>query len=573
MDRNSFIGLLLIFVIVTVWFSEPYQRIMYGDEAYEQMLKQDSTAQNLTSDSLNSSKAVSQNPLQNSVPSFVGEEITSPDSAEQTFLLSTPLYKIELSNIAGGTVKNFRLINFKRSIDPNAKPVNLINKKLSYFDNLNFILRTNSGQEVNLKRYAFMPELSYDEKTIGGEDSIKIVYTASIPELGTTVSKVLTFYADKYDFGITLKASDNVFKSYDVVWKSGIANTEPNFDENMAFNYVYHSNVEETDYETVDDGEVLNESFSGALTWGAVRSKFFALAVAPIGSNFNNLQLSGYTKDVGEQVHQKIYGIKGTGEFSGKANFLVYFGPLKLDILESYELGFENLMDLGWWIVKPVTLFLLWFFTFLHGFIPNYGIMILVFAVLIKLVLYPLTHKSFESMEKMSRLQPEIQKLKEKYPDDQGKQSQETFKLYQKHGANPLGSCLPTVLQFPILIALYNVFRSTIDLRGEPFFGWITDLSQPDTIFQLPFIIPFYGDGVNVLPILMAATMFLQSSMTVVDPKQKAMIYVMPVFMLVIFNNFPSGLTWYYFLFNILSIAQQYWIKKNKPKAEVVVEK
>ncbi len=573
MDRNSFIGLLLIFVIVTVWFSEPYQRVMYGDEAYEEMLRQDSTAQNAVSDSLSSTTETVTKTQSSSVPAFIGEEMTSPDSAEQTFLLSTPLYKIELSNIAGGTVKNFRLFNFKRSIDPNAKPVNLINKKLSYFDNLNFILKTKSGQAVDLKSYAFTPELSYDEKTIGGEDSIKIVYTALIPELETKVSKVLTFYANKYDFGITLKASDSVFNSYDIVWKSGIANTEPNFDENMAFNFVYHSNAEESDHETVSDDEILNENYAGEITWGAIRSKFFALVLSPIGSNFDNLLTTGYTKDVGEKVHQKIYGLKGTGEFSGKADFMIYFGPIKLEILESYEIGLENLMDLGWWIVKPVTLFLLWFFTFLHGYISNYGIVILVFATLIKLVLYPLTHKSFESMEKMSRLQPEIQKLKEKYPDDQAKQSQETFKLYQKHGANPLGSCLPTVLQFPILIALYNVFRSTIDLRGEPFFGWITDLSQPDTIYQLPFIIPFYGDGVNILPILMAATMFLQSSMTVVDPKQKAMIYVMPVFMLVIFNNFPSGLTWYYFLFNILSIAQQYWIKRNKPKAEAVVVK
>lgn len=571
MDRNSFIGLLLIFVIVTVWFSEPYQRIMYGDETYEKMLKQDSTAQNTVSDS--SALQTANKTKTTSVPAFVSDEETSPDSAEQTFLLSTPLYKAELSNIAGGTVKNFRLINFKRSIELNAKPVNLINQKLSYYDNLNFILKTKSGQEIDLKRYAFTPELSYNEKTIDGEDSIKIAYTALIPELETTVSKVLTFYANKYDFGITLKASQSIFSSYEIVWKSGIANTEPNFDENMAFNFVYHSNIEETDHETVSDGETLNESFAGEMVWGAIRSKFFALVVSPIGSNFDNLNLSGYTKDVGEKVHQKIYGLNGTGEFSGKADFMVYLGPIKLEIIESYGIGLENLMDLGWWIVKPVTLFLLWFFTFLHGFIPNYGIMILVFAVLIKLLLYPLTHKSFESMEKMSRLQPEIQKLKEKYPDDQAKQSQETFKLYQKHGANPLGSCLPTLLQFPILIALYNVFRSTIDLRGEPFFSWITDLSQPDTVFQLPFVVPFYGDGVNILPILMAVTMFLQSSMTVVDPKQKAMVYVMPVFMLVIFNNFPSGLTWYYFLFNILSIAQQYWIKKNKPKTEAVVVK
>jgi YidC/Oxa1 family membrane protein insertase len=167
---------------------------------------------------------------------------------------------------------------------------------------------------------------------------------------------------------------------------------------------------------------------------------------------------------------------------------------------------------------------------------------IIIFSILIKIILHPLTKKSYQSMSEMQYVQPEMTQLREKYKNDPQRLNKEMMKLYKEHGINPLGGCLPTLLQMPLLFALFNVFRSTIQLRGEPFILWMTDLSLPDTLFTLNFSIPFLGNSVHVLPFLMGATMIWQSKMTMTDPKQKAMIYLMPVFMIFIFYSLPSGL-------------------------------
>lgn len=174
----------------------------------------------------------------------------------------------------------------------------------------------------------------------------------------------------------------------------------------------------------------------------------------------------------------------------------------------------------------------------------------------------------------MQVIQPIMAEIKEKYKGDPQRMNKEMMGLYKEHGVNPFGGCVPMLLQMPLLIALFIVFRSTIQLRGEAFIpGWITDLSQADTIFTLPFSLPMYGNEFNILPILMALTMIFQSKMTMQDPKQKAMVYMMPVFMLLIFNRFPSGLNLYYTMFNLLTIIQQKFINKSIDPAKVPVTK
>jgi YidC/Oxa1 family membrane protein insertase len=246
-------------------------------------------------------------------------------------------------------------------------------------------------------------------------------------------------------------------------------------------------------------------------------------------------------------------------------------GPLDHSILSDYNNGLDQLvMNHGWYerTFRPISLFILKVFKFFQLFIPNYGLVIILFSILVKIVVYPLTKKSYKSMKEMSRVQPLLAELKEKYKSDPQRMNKETMKLYKEHGINPMGGCLPMLLQLPLLAALFIVFRSTIQLRGASFIpGWIDDLSRADTIFTLPFSLPMYGDQFNILPILMAGTMIFQSKMTMQDPKQKAMVYLMPVFMLLIFNQFPSGLNLYYTLFNLWTIIQQKITDGNgKPK-------
>ncbi len=227
----------------------------------------------------------------------------------------------------------------------------------------------------------------------------------------------------------------------------------------------------------------------------------------------------------------------------------------------------EALVDFGGFfglkfIVRPMAEYvLLPLFNFLHLFIPNYGFVIVVFSIIIKIVVYPLTKKSYQSMKKMSLLQPKIAEIKEKHKDDQQKISKETMKLYQTYGINPAGGCLPMLLQMPIFVALWGMFQTALELRQQPFIWWIKDLSQPDIIYDLGFKLPMVGiQEISGLAILMGVTTFIQQKMTMKDPKQQALVYIMPVFLTILFMTFPSGLNLYYFLFNLLSIAQQQYM-------------
>ena len=195
----------------------------------------------------------------------------------------------------------------------------------------------------------------------------------------------------------------------------------------------------------------------------------------------------------------------------------------------------------------------------------NYGLVLLLFALLIRLITGPLTKKSYESTQKMQKIQPKIKKIQAKFKNDPQGLNRETMSMYKKHGVNPLGGCLPMLLQMPLLMALFIVFRTTIEFRGQPFILWINDLSKPDIVFSLPFTIPVYGDGVAVLPLLMGVTLFLTMRMSsaTMEKSQKPVMYFMNGFFILLFNSFPSGLNLYYTAYNLMSFLQQRGIKNK----------
>ena len=202
----------------------------------------------------------------------------------------------------------------------------------------------------------------------------------------------------------------------------------------------------------------------------------------------------------------------------------------------------------------------------MHKVIPNYGVVLIIFSILIKIIVYPLTRKSYQSMRAMSSLQPKLKALKEKHAKDPQKLNKATMALYKEEGVNPMGGCLPMLIQMPLLFALFRVFRSTIELRGEPFMLWITDLSAPDTLFEIG------GFPINILPLLMGISMLLQQRMTPTTGQagqQKQMMYFMNIFFIFIFYKFPSGLNLYYTLFNVLTILQQKYLT---PQQQPVVQ-
>jgi YidC/Oxa1 family membrane protein insertase len=361
--------------------------------------------------------------------------------------------------------------------------------------------------------------------------------------------------------------------AYDIVWQNGIRFVEQNIvDEANFSNASVYYGEEQVILDASDIGETVEEDFTGRVDWLGIRNKYFAVIIAPQDpSGVEGAYIKGERKPAGKTGIIETYSgrfivpFKNTN-FESK-NFNLYIGPVEYGILKDYGNNFEAIVDFGSFfglkfIVRPVAEFvLLPLFNFLHGFIPNYGIVIIVFSIIIKIVIYPLTKQSMYSMKKMQLLQPKINEIKEKLKDDPQKMNKETMKLYSTYGVNPAGGCFPLLLQMPIFIALWGLFQVAIDLRQQHFFGWITDLSRPDVIAKLPFTLPLFGlNQISGLALLMGITTFVQQKMSIKDPKQAALVYIMPVMLTILFMSFPSGLNLYYFMFNVLSIGQQYYI-------------
>jgi YidC/Oxa1 family membrane protein insertase len=255
----------------------------------------------------------------------------------------------------------------------------------------------------------------------------------------------------------------------------------------------------------------------------------------------------------------------------------VYLGPIDYKGLKALDVGLESNVEMGWSLLRPVSWVVLWSLTWTYKFIPNYGLVIIIISVLTKVLFFRLTHKSFKSMKDLQALQPRIQAIKEKHGDDKQKVSQETMKMYKEAGVNPLGGCLPMLLQMPVFIALFQVLRNTIELRQAPFVGWINDLAQQDVLFTLPATLPLIGNAFSLLPLLMGASMFIQTkiggSLTGTPGAQttpKGFNTMLPIVFTFLFYKMPSGLVIYWIINTVLSVAQQYYIHREptEPKED-----
>ena len=323
-----------------------------------------------------------------------------------------------------------------------------------------------------------------------------------------------------------------------------------------------------------------SKSISTSVNWVAFKQQFFSSAfIAP--QNVTNANLAFDTAAPGSEL-LKSFSAQMTVPYTVQTegyDFAFYFGPNKYAILKKVaaadgeELHMERLIPLGWgifgwvnrWCVIPV-------FDFLRNYIASFGIIILILVILVKLVISPLTYKSYVSMAKMRLIKPQVDELNKKYPkkEDAMKKQQATMELYKKAGINPMGGCIPMLIQLPILIAMFRFFPASIELREQPFL-WADDLSSYDSIVNLPFSIPFYGDHVSLFALLMAVSLFGYSyfnyQQTASSQPQMAgmkfmMVYMMPIMMLLWFNSYSSGLCYYYLLSNLFTIGQTLLIRR-----------
>ena len=460
--------------------------------------------------------------------------------------VSTNLYDLTISNKNGGAFTNFNLYKYQ---DHNDNLVNLIDNDNSNNMVIGFV--SIDGDKIFLDKNWSLVDNINSLSVERGQKSLTFKTNFS----NQTITKKYTFYADTYNIDVDVEfESPSQFISrnqYTLNWNGGMPATEKDLSNDYLFFEGYASLGGERMGSKPKKGKSTVENQNGSTLWSAIKTKYFISAIIP--------SEPGIGAQVQSELNNEkpIYNTEITQSSNSNNRFTVYLGPLDYDRLSDFNVGLEENVDLGWALFRPIGQVISWLLTKMYAIIPNYGLVVVVFAFLIKLLLNPLTVKTFESTRKMQALAPEIQKLKEKYKNDPQKMSRAQMELYKNSGANPLGGCLPMLIQMPILVSVFSIFRSKIEFRGAPFFGWISDLSVPDTLISIGSF------PINILPVLMGSTMFIQQKMMSApnaDTQQKTMMYVMNVFFLFLFYRFPSGLNLYYFVFNLLTILQQKYL-------------
>ncbi len=565
-DKKTIFAFILIGLILVVVNTDFYQRMVYGDRPKSSPPAPAQTSPEKTQDAARSapsgeSAAFSQDAEARTQPTG-GDSLYLDTTPEKEIVVETPLYRGVFST-RGGDIKEWTIKGFVTS---HKEPLTLIKDGVS---NLSVALPTEADTlYTGAMNFACADSLIQ----LAAGQTRNLVFEREVAP-GKFLRKTFQLSGDAHTLGLKLEIEnardliDGYY--YTLAWHSGLASTERNVRDEMSDTKAYYYiNGEVFDFDVKDNSADSKAEQERDIVWAAIRTKYFALALIPRTAPARGALFSGSTAFLpGTDTRLKSYAMELQMPVARQGNtvqeFDLYLGPLALDKVKALGVNLEAIMNWGWAPVKPFSRLVLWALVWLHQFVSNYGVVIIIFSILVKIILHPLTKKSYESMKQMQVLQPKMTELREKYGKDPQKMNTEMMKLYQEYGVNPLGGCLPMLLQMPLLYALFIVFRSTIEFRQAPFFGWISDLSAPDSIFMLPFSIPLFGNSVNVLPLIMGVTMFIQQKMSVTDPKQKAMVYMMPVLFTMMFNSFPSGLNLYYTLFNVFSIAQQKYISKT----------
>ena len=455
-----------------------------------------------------------------------------------------------------GSIRSFALKQYRESISKDA-PL----KELIAAENVSGTILSDfsSGSEGRFEHPLFTAN-SYESMQIN-DGSQSLIFTSN-PVQGLVFEKKFTFDSDKYLIGMELiiKNVSDVPVSGELaisLARSYLTTSQYGFEGPSGW---INKKLEQVEIKDIKESEAI----SGDIQWVGLEDRYFISSViskTPVPSSMKT-EMTRHDI-VYNRLIQAVEEIPAGGR--QQYSYFVFMGPKSTQLLSKVGYDLKNAIDFGWFdiIAKPC----LWLMNWLYGFIPNYGIAIIILTLITKVILWPLGTKSYRSMNDMKRLQPLMAEIREKHKNDRPRMNQEIMLLYRTYKVNPVGGCLPMVFQIPVFFALYRMLYSAIELRHAPFFGWITDLSAPDRLFNFGFSIPFMEPpyGIPVLTIVMGATMFLQQKMSPApgDPAQAKMMMFMPIVFTFIFINFSSGLVLYWLVNNIFSISQQFYISKK----------
>lgn len=601
MNRNTVIGLLLIGAIFIIWSvmmspSEEERRQMAEDRRIQDSIrlatekkidslaeiKAQKKAEELIRDKASEKTEQNESPVSKRKKTKYGDFGNAATAEDQIYYLETDLLKIQLSNRGG----KIRSVELKDYLTYDTLPLILFNSDSSVFG-FDFVNenRTINTNDLCFKAYFNGKEWSPgDTLQINGSDNQAVTFRL-FPDNGTAYHEnqymeyIYNFRGDNYmlDFSVNLTGLQDIinplYRALDLNWEVNLRQQEKSVDRFNAPTVYFCHLKDDVDYlsETSDD----EENVQTTLKWVSFKQHFFASTLIA-KDGFVDADMKVFTE---ENPRNPRYlktmaarlGLPFERGLDQSYQLSFYFGPLKYKTLRKYKLDLEQQIPLGWsfrplaWInqyaVIPV-------FDFLGRFGWNYGIIILVLTIMLKMVLFPIAMKTYKSSAKMRVLKPDIEEINKKFPkrEDGMKKQQATMALYKKAGVNPLAGCVPMLLQMPILIAMFRFFPSSIELRQKSFL-WATDLSSYDSIWTFPdgFSIPFYGDHVSLFTLLMTVSTIIYTRLNnqmmssgQQMPGMKWMMYLMPVMFLGIFNNYASALSYYYFLANIITFAQMY---------------
>jgi len=477
------------------------------------------------------------------------------DAPSREITVKTPNYIVRVST-KGAHFTSYVLKNFRESVETDAP-----NKELIAQDQQNGGVRTSLAGNSVVGFDGAVFSVGRIEDEISVSDSKESLSFNWVADDGTTVSKIYTFDPHSYliDLKVVIKnASERLLSD------SLVLSVRKPVTEDRGYGFVGPSALIDDKLVQVKIKKIEDKSeHSGNIGWIGVEDRYFLSSVIPGNEIKARMKLAHIDDMVVNQLVSPIFEL--TAGDQKEYQFFLFMGPKSMDVLNSVGHGLDLALNFGFFnvIAKPC----LWFMNQIYSVIPNYGIAIILLTICTKILLWPLGNKSYKSMAEMKKLQPLMTEIREKYKGEKQKMNQELMALYRTYKVNPMGGCLPMVLQIPVFFALYRMLYQAIELRHAPFFLWINDLSAPDRLFDFGFSIPFMEPpyGIPVLTIIMGATMLLQQKMSPPpgDPTQAKMMMLMPLVFTFIFINFSSGLVLYWLVNNVLSISQQYYVQKK----------
>lgn len=554
MEKKAILAIVLSLVVLVGW------SLFFGP-GKEQAPKTTEIPEDRASEEL--SKTPEARVMTPSIPPQVPvkpESRITPASYEKEIEIETPLYRAVFSN-AGPTIRSFKLKKYRETTDPDSPLIELVSleKDMGNFLLINFDNRSAPEDTTTIC------EMDQERIQLGPESSPKDLVFHTITPHGVSVSHTFRFYPDRYNIDL---AVDVVNQTGEVIKGSFISSLKvmPPQGKKSYYSYIglvllLNDKLEEVKIKKASEEKVLR----GTINWMAYEDDYFLSAIVPEQKSSKgifeaSLSPSGLLE--GRYLPPSVL-INPSNQVS--SNYTIYLGPRELGILKEGGKQLAKAVNFGWTdiIAKP----LLYALRFFNQYINNYGVSIILLTILIKILFWPLTHKSYKSMKEMQKLQPRMAKIREKYKNNKEQLNREMMALYKTYKVNPMGGCLPMIVQIPVFFALFRILGSCIELRHAPFMLWITDLSAPGRLFSFPFKIPFMAPpyGIPVLTLLMGASMFIQQKMTPTpgDPAQAKIMMFLPVIFTFMFINFPSGLVLYWLVNNILSIGQQYRIHRS----------